>query len=588
MCVVHDGEVFGRAPNLASRLQSIGHGGQILLSDTTAAACTGRLPPLASMVDLGRYHIRGLAQPVVVHMVVAEGMSSQFPPLRTAYVGFDEMPLDDPVVYGRDAELRDIEELIGTVPLVTLWGPGGVGKTRLAQRVAAQSGGRYRDGARMVHLNSATEPRDVSPTGLGLHCTPQPLEGESPSDTVMRVSRSAQLLLILDNCEHVLEGTREFVARVLTECPGCTILLTSREPLGLRHERALEVRTLAVPGSDERGLEAIWLNHPFGCSSSEPVSRLGSFALTEREQAPAVAAACRAVDGLPLALELAGARVGVEGLTANGGVGPGMAASIAQSFVRLSPSEADLLLRLSAFARAASPREAGRGGAPAGYPPDRRSGSRSLAARRAIVLQATHVRSRSGLPAARPRPGNTRGSSFAPAGHATSISAHARLMLRSGGASRSPVCTRRHRAPGGRRASRPVRRDARRRSEHLLASESIDEASTALLAAIFQFCLFQPRPEAHAWAETLASKIDDDHPLAPEVLGAAAIGAWFTGDTDRAIRLGLRAVAAPTSMTPESLVCGSGPRSWMRTPTLAMSVLLCRTSLPCEPPYPRE
>ena len=77
------------------------------------------------------------------------------------------------------------------------------------------------------------------------------------------------------------------------------------------------------------------------------------------------------------------------------------------------------------------------------------------------------------------------------------------------------------------------------------------------MAAIFQFCLFQPRPEAHAWAETLASKIDDDHPLAPEVLGAAAIGAWFTGDTDRAIRLGLRAVAAPTSMTPESLVWGS-------------------------------
>lgn len=544
-CTLHDGEVFGRPPNLASRLQSVGHGGQILMSEMTAASCAGRLQPTEQLLDLGRYHIRGFSDPVVVHMVVAEGLPAEFPPLRTAYVGFDELPLDEPVLYGRDQTLDDIERLLAAHRLVTLWGTGGVGKTRLALRVAGRAGSPHRESTRFVDLAVARQASEVS-DAVASAMRAQPVGGESMLDTVLRLLRPAQLLLVLDDCEHVLAGAQELAARVLAECPGCQILTTSREPLGLRHEWALEIRPLPVPELTDVSPETIWTYPSVRLFVDRAVQSAPNFTL-DGGNARAVAAACRAVDGLPLALELSAARLGVEGL--DGALGAlEMADSIDLSYSRLEPSEAALLRRLGVFTGAFS-RELATAVAVNPATADR---DLDRLARVALVQRDDQLGQAFRLMATTKE--------FARAqlvGVAAEELAwtHARVMLNRA-ERRNPLL----RTAEERQAVEAFRSEfaeIRTAMAHLLDHGAIDEASR-LLVAVFQFCLFQPRPKAYEWAARLARSIDRDHALAPEVFGAAALGAWFSGDTDDAVRFGLRAIDAAEEKPRASLV-------WART-----------------------
>lgn len=545
-CTLHSGEVFGRPPNLASRLQSVGHGGQILMSEMTAATCAGRLQPTEQLLDLGRYHIRGFTDPVVVHMVVADGLPAEFPPLRTAYVGFDELPLDEPVLYGRDEALSDIEALLATHPLVTLWGAGGVGKTRLALRIAGRAGRPHRDGTRFVDLTVAREAADAADV-VASALRAQPVAGESTLETVLRLLRSAQLLLVLDNCEHVLGGAKELAARMLVECPGCQILATSREPLGLRQERAIEIRPLPVPEPAEMSPEAIWTYPSVRLFVDRALQSAPNFTF-DHTNARAIATACRAVDGLPLALELSAARLGVEGL-GGGTLGAAeMADSIALSYTRLAPSEAALLLRLGVFSGAFSRELAA---AVAANPAVANHDLDRLV--RVAMVQRDDQLGRSFRLMATTREFVRAQLDDEAAEEVAWV--HARVMVDR--AKRYNPLLRTAEESEAVEAFRSEFAEIRAAMTHLLDHDAVDDASQ-LLVASFQFCLFQPRPKAYEWAARLARRIDRDHGLAPEVFGAAAVGAWFSGDTDEAVRLGLRAIDAAGTRPEASLV-------WART-----------------------
>lgn len=542
-CTIHGGEVYGRPPNLASRLQSVGHGGQILVSETTATACRGLLDDDIELFDLGRYRIRGFDDVVVVFGLVATGLAAVFPPLRTAYAGWDELPAHDGVLYGRARLLDNVDRLLHDHRLVTLWGPGGIGKTRLALHFAARARRPYSDGVRFVDLTTVEAGGDVvQPVLAGLRA--QPVAEETPSETVLRTLRNSRVLLVLDNCEQVTSEVRRFVDEVLASSSGPRLLATSREPLGARGEHTLEVGPLPVPeaGADAASSPAVQL------FVDRAKARWPDFELTERNRR-AVAEVCRAVEGVPFALELLAGRLGVEGLdslsgsparlprlvaqSTTGRADAGSEEAVGSSVSTLTEPQVELFVRLGVFS-GPFPRELALAMAPAGSAIDAdfdRLVRRALVQLdpasgryRLLAVVREHARRQLDAPTAR-----------ALATH------HAHVML--------------ERAE---RFAPLLRTDAERTAvdvfstefaehrtamAHFLDAGAIGEAAR-LLVALFQFCLFQPRPEAHEWAGALADRIDPNDPLAPEVWGAAAVSAWFRSDTTAAIQRGLAAVRA--------------------------------------------
>ncbi len=248
-CKVTDGDVLGRLPNLAARLQAAGHGGQILLSGTTAAECVGHLRRGVALVDLGRYLIRGFDEPVDVHAVVADGLPAEFPPLRAPTGGLDELPPDDTELIGRDDAIEEALHVVGRNRLVTLWGTAGVGKTRLAVRVAAAARRAFDGGVRYVDLAAANDSVDV-PDVLVAALRAQPVDAETVLDTAVRVIGNTPVLVVLDNCEHVLDGVRAVVATLLRASRGVHVLATFAGAAG--HARRAGARDPSARRSPRR------------------------------------------------------------------------------------------------------------------------------------------------------------------------------------------------------------------------------------------------------------------------------------------------------------------------------------------------
>jgi predicted ATPase/class 3 adenylate cyclase len=548
MCTIHQGEVFGRAPNLASRLESAAHGGQILLSDVTARACAGRLPPGCQLFDMGRYHIRGFDEPVVVHSVVAQGLTSVFPPLRTPFRGFDELPSEDSALYGRDAEIDDVAAMLLRHRLVTLWGPGGVGKTRVALRVAARARRPYEDGVRFVDLSTADSPVAV-PAMVASALRAQPASGETAAATVLRVLRPSRLMLVLDNCERFAAAVRDLTAPIVADCPDVHILATSREILDVSIERTVEIRGLTVPSQQEKDTGRIAASDAVRMFADKARQAVSHFSLTD-ETAQRVAALCRALDGLPLAIELAAGRLDVETLddlaqdppalitrldgTGGAGRGSGVLEPVRWAMARLTDVEVDMFRRVATFAGSFSRRAA----LQLGVEPVQAGRSFDRLVRTSLVVRDPIVADRFRLLATAREFAR---SSTSEAQRRTYQDAHARLMLARVEDLEPRLLTR-----DEARCVEMLRADfadCRAAVEFFLGNDRIVEAAR-MVVALSQFALLEPRPEVYGWASTIASRIDDDVPKASEVLGAAAHGAWFAGDTDRAVALGLRAVAA--------------------------------------------
>jgi predicted ATPase len=292
---VRDGDYFGTVLNRAARVMAAGHGGQILLAESTASLLSG-----VDLLDLGPRRLRDVSAPVGVFQVRAPGLRTEFPSLR----GLDSNPgnLRRPVtsLIGRESEVAEIEAAVKAHLLVTLTGVGGVGKTRLATEVAARLADEFPDGVWFFELaavvDSAAVPDAVAAV-LGI--TQQP--AKTVSESVAAALEGRVRLLVFDNCEHVLDAAADLVDAILAQSATVTILATSREGLGVADEQVWPVPSLDLSG----GIDSAAVNLF--------VERAGSvaprFSMATADDAGAVVEICRRLDGIPLAIELAASRM---------------------------------------------------------------------------------------------------------------------------------------------------------------------------------------------------------------------------------------------------------------------------------------
>ena len=311
VCVERDGDYFGPVVNRVARLLAAGHGGQVLVSGAAYGLLAGRLPGGIGLRDLGEHRLKDLGRAERVFQVTGPGLAEGFGPLRS---------LDDPALrhnlpsqatsfVGRAAELAELRSLVaGGSRLVTITGPGGIGKSRLAVQVAAEALDGAGDGVWLVELAPVADPELVARTVaavLGVREEP----GRPMLDTLVEAVGDRYLLVVLDNAEHVLGAAAKLADALMRSCPRACLLVTSREPLGISGEHVFRVPPLPVPPAD--------LAAPGRLAAFESVQLFAERAVLHRQgfavddaNAAAVAAVCVRLDGIPLALELAAARLG--------------------------------------------------------------------------------------------------------------------------------------------------------------------------------------------------------------------------------------------------------------------------------------
>jgi predicted ATPase len=301
-----DGDYFGAAVNRAARLMAIGHGGQVLVSGATAGLVSDSLPGEVRLRDLGEHRLRDLSVPIRVFQLVHPELQSEFPPLRTVDTLRGNLPVELTSFVGRDRDLTGLSTAINESRLVTVVGVGGVGKTRLAIRAATELATGYADGVWLCELagaNDAESMHQLVAGTVGIASRP----GLDLRDSVVEYMVPKAILLVLDNCEHLIDAAAELAGLVRSNCPGVHVLATSREPLALEGERIVPLRSLSLPadtGVDEKEVrsEAVQL-FVDRASAVRP-----DFALAVGN-AQTIAEVCRRLDGIPLAIELAAARV---------------------------------------------------------------------------------------------------------------------------------------------------------------------------------------------------------------------------------------------------------------------------------------
>jgi predicted ATPase/class 3 adenylate cyclase/DNA-binding CsgD family transcriptional regulator len=310
-CAKRDGEYAGPVVNRAARLLDIGHGGQVLVSAAAYALLAERLPAGTGLRDLGEQRLRDLGRAERVFQVTAPGLAEEFGALRS---------LDNPALrhnlpsqatsfVGRTAELAELRALIsGGSRLVTITGPGGIGKSRLALQAAAGSLDGTSDGAWLAELAPVTEPGLVTRTAAAaLRVSETP--GRPVLDTLTSDLGGRDLLLILDNAEQVLGAVAELADAVIRSCPRVTLLVTSREPLGIRGEHVFRITGLPVPPADLIAPDRLADFESVQLFTEHAALHQRGYTLADADAA-AVAAICVRLDGIPLALELAAARLG--------------------------------------------------------------------------------------------------------------------------------------------------------------------------------------------------------------------------------------------------------------------------------------
>jgi predicted ATPase/class 3 adenylate cyclase len=303
-----EGAYVGMDVHRAARIGHAGHGGQIVLSQTTHDLVAEDRPDGVSLRDLGRHRLKDLTQPQHLYQVVAEGLPADFPPLRTLEAHPNNLPLQLTSFVGRQQELRELARLLERHRLVTLIGAGGSGKTRLALQVGAAAADRFPDGVWWVDLAGLNDPGLVPQTlAAVLRLREQP--GRTLNDALRDFLQFQTTLLLLDNCEHLLPACAHLAGSLLPHCPDLRILATSREGLAVGGEALYPVPPLALPDLAELPPpEALGQVAAVQLFVDRATAVLPSFTLQERNAA-AVAQICHRLDGIPLAVELAAARV---------------------------------------------------------------------------------------------------------------------------------------------------------------------------------------------------------------------------------------------------------------------------------------
>jgi predicted ATPase/class 3 adenylate cyclase len=299
-----DDDVFGLAVSTAARIMNACHGGQVVISGATKAVLGPSTGAEFGLVDLGAHRLKDLGEPQPLFQVTASGLESQFPPLRTLEAVDHNFPVQLTTFIGREEALEEIVDLVGQHRLVTLTGVGGAGKTRLSLQAASELVERFQEGARFVELAAVSNP-DAVPvavsSALGVRHEPG-----SPGGVVDRLLdhlRGREMLLVIDNCEHVLGAAASVIGQIMSAAPDVTVIASSREGLGIRGERIWQVPSLVVTGDGEQS-EATRL---FMDRATAVASQLE----WNDETRPHIVRICELLDGIPLAIELAAARTRV-------------------------------------------------------------------------------------------------------------------------------------------------------------------------------------------------------------------------------------------------------------------------------------
>jgi predicted ATPase/class 3 adenylate cyclase len=308
--VRQDGYV-GHEVHRAKRISDAGHGGQILVSQTTADLMGTNV----SLADLGSHRLKDLGEPQRIYQLIDDELQREFPPLRSLAAFTHNLPLQRSSFVGREPEIAEIRKLLEGHRIVTLTGVGGSGKTRLALQVGADELDRYADGVFFVNLAPVSDPDLVlrelassvgvpSSAGAGVGGVLGGTPAGPGDEVVLGYLAARECLIVLDNCEHVLDACADVVDRILSQCSKVTILATSREGLRVEGEQSWVVPSLSVP------------TETIGAAASESVSLFKERAQAVRpefdlneDNIDAVTDICRRLDGIPLAIEFAAARV---------------------------------------------------------------------------------------------------------------------------------------------------------------------------------------------------------------------------------------------------------------------------------------
>jgi len=304
-----DGDYYGPAVNRVSRLLALAHGGQVLLSSVTAELIE-RDRSAHTVRDLGEYRLRDVVQPQRVFQLCASGLRGDFPAPGGAEVFPTNLPQQLTSFVGREEESSSIKKLLQEERLITVAGTGGLGKTRLCLQLGAQLVPEYRDGVWLVELAPVSIAEFV-PRAFAAVLHVHESGGRPVTESIVQALTHREMLLIVDNCEHVIEAAASLINAILRSCPGVRIIATSRQPLRAAGERVYRLSPLGVSEewSDLTAAEALRCSAVALFVERAQAARQ-DFTLTD-EGAPIVAEICHRLDGIALAIELAAARVRV-------------------------------------------------------------------------------------------------------------------------------------------------------------------------------------------------------------------------------------------------------------------------------------
>jgi predicted ATPase/class 3 adenylate cyclase len=304
------GDYYGCAVNRCARLRGVAHGGQILMSQTTYLLVRDDTPAGVSLRDLGEYSLKDLERPEHIFQPVVADLPADFPPLNTPDHVHNNLPLALTSFIGRQREIEELEHLLWQSRLLTIAGPGGAGKTRLAIRLAQDVQGSFADGVWFIDLaplsNCVLLSQYVMST-LGL----REEAGYAPDQSLLDNLRSKTALLIFDNCEHLLPDVAQMAEKMLSRSPGLRLIATSREKLGVPGEILWRIPPLSTPDLNAAiTVEKLVQYEAVKLFAERAAAARPGFSITP-ENAEAVAKICARLDGIPLAIELAAARVRV-------------------------------------------------------------------------------------------------------------------------------------------------------------------------------------------------------------------------------------------------------------------------------------
>ena len=294
---------------LAQRVMSAGHGGQILLSQTTHDLILNNLPKDTRLLDMGEHNLKDVLQSQRIYQFNVPDLQKDFPPLKTQKIKNHNLPVKLTSFIGRERELIEAQKKLAEARLLTLIGPGGTGKSRLSIQLGGEVLPAFSDGVWLVELAPLSDPTLITQTiasVFGLRENPErPLV-----DLVIDYLRAKQLLLVLDNCEHLIDDCARLAEGLLHNCPNLKILASSREALGISGEAVYRVPSLSLPGQDKARKDAVMRSESVQLFADRASTANPKFQLTD-ENASSVVQICHRLDGIPLALELAAARVKV-------------------------------------------------------------------------------------------------------------------------------------------------------------------------------------------------------------------------------------------------------------------------------------